>query len=107
MSVVIVKIADCELSLTDAVMVAVLTAETPVVVTVKVAFVAPDGTVTVDGTVAFMVPEESVKVVPPEGAAEPKVIVPVKGVPPATVVVLKESRVLPLWVNWATGETLP
>jgi hypothetical protein len=61
-----------------------------------VAFFAPDATVTLAGKVAFTLLEESMKVVPPRGAAEAKVIVPVKELPPATVDALRERRAFPL-----------
>jgi len=101
------KTAAWELSPTDAVMFAVVSADTPVVETVKVAFLEPDGTVTVSGTVAFKLSEESEKVAPPVGAGEPSVTVPVTDAPPATVDELKDRRELPLCVNWATVERFP
>jgi hypothetical protein len=56
-------------------------------VIVKFTVVAPAGTVTLAGTVAFRVSLlANVTTTPPVGAAALKVIVPVAGLPPITVV---------------------
>jgi len=70
-------------------------AVTAVVVTSKDILVVPAGTVTLAGTVADVSELERVTTVPPVGAAELKVTVPVAVPPPATLVgvTLTEARV--------------
>ena len=67
-----------------AVIVAVVAAFTDVVVTVKVAVDAPAATVTVAGTAAETLLLANVTTIPPVGAGEPSVTVPVTFVPPLT-----------------------
>ena len=64
---------------------------TAVVVTVNVAVVAPAVTVTEAGTVAEALSEARFTTVPPAGAAELIVTVPVEDVPPITDVGLTET----------------
>jgi hypothetical protein len=63
------------------------------VVTLNVVLVAPPGTRTEAGTVAAAWLLESVTIVPPEGAGEPKVTVPVELEPPTTPVGLSVNTV--------------
>ncbi len=67
-----------------AVIVAVVFAVTAVVLTVKVTEVLPAGIVTVLGIVAEAWPLDSDITMPPTGAAEPSVTVPVLDCPPLT-----------------------
>jgi hypothetical protein len=60
------------------------------VVTVKVAVVCPAGTTTFAGTVTGSL-LESVTVVPPPGAGDESMTVPVTGLPPTTVVALSDT----------------
>lgn len=69
-----------------AVTVAVVAAFTEVVVTVKVAVDAPAATVTVAGTAAAALLLAKLTTIPPVGAGEPSVTVPVTFVPPLTAV---------------------
>ena len=76
-----------------AVIVAVVAAFTEVVVTVNVAVDAPAATVTLAGTVADALLLERLTTIPPVGAGEPSVIVPVVFVPPFTAVGFTETAV--------------
>ncbi len=67
-----------------AVMVAVVAALTEAVVTVNVAVDAPAATVTLAGTTADALLLDKLTTMPPVGAGEPRVIVPVAFVPPLT-----------------------
>ena len=98
-SAVMVKVADCVLFPIEAITFAVVEALTLVVVTEKDTLVEPGATVTVVGTLTFTLSAESEKVVPPEGAAEARVTVPVREVPPATEDLFSETRTLPLCAN--------
>ncbi len=69
-----------------AVIVAVVAALTELVVTVNVVVDAPAATVTLAGTVADALLLERLTTIPPVGAGEPNVIVPVAFVPPFTAV---------------------
>jgi hypothetical protein len=62
------------------------------VLTVKIAVVAPDRTVTLGGTTAAALLLDSDTEMPPEGAAEEIVTVPVEGVPAVTVVGLRVTE---------------
>lgn len=64
---------------------------TPAVVMVKVAVVAPAATVTLAGTVAAVLLSESWTTMPPAGAAEVRVTVPVALLPPTTLVGFTET----------------
>ena len=64
-----------------------------VVVTVNVAVDAPAATVTLAGTVADALLLERLTTIPPVGAGEPSVIVPVAFVPPFTAVGFTETAV--------------
>ena len=76
-----------------AVIVAVVAAFTEVVVTVNVAVDAPAATVTLAGTVADALLLERLTPIPPVGAGEPSVSVPVAFVPPFTAVGFTETAV--------------
>ena len=76
-----------------AVIVADDAALTAVVVTVNVAVDAPAATVTLAGTVADALLLERLTTIPPVGAGEPSVIVPVAFVPPFTAVGFTETAV--------------
>ena len=76
-----------------AVIVADDAALTAVVVTVNVAVDAPAATVTLAGTVADALLLERLTTIPPVGAGEPSVIVPVAFVPPLTAVGFTETAV--------------
>ena len=93
----IVSVACCELLPSVAVIVAVVIEETDVVVTVKLALVDPLATVTLLGTLALELLLLKLTTVPPEGAAELRVTVPVELLPPVTLVGFKltEERVGP------------
>ena len=67
-----------------AVIVTAVTAVTVEVVTLNVAVVAPAKTVTLAGTVADALLDASVTTMPPAGAADDNVTVPVLAVPPVT-----------------------
>ena len=69
-----------------AVIVAVVVAFTTPVVTVNVAVDAPAATVTLAGTTADALSLERLTTMPPVGAGEPSVTVPVTFVPPFTAV---------------------
>jgi hypothetical protein len=87
---VTVKVADFVAPPNAAEIVAVDTAPTAVVVTEKVAVVAPAATVTLAGTVATEVLSlDNVTAAPPAGAGVANVMLPVEGVPPATLVGFK------------------
>ena len=83
---VIVSDAFCELLPSVAVITAVVVLVTDVVVTVKFADVEPPGTVTVLGTLAAELLLLKLTTLPPEGAAELKVTVPIELLPPTTLV---------------------
>lgn len=88
-----------------AVIVTAVTAVTVDVVTVNVAVVAPAATVTEAGTVAATLLDASVTTMPPAGAADNKVTVPVLDVPPVTDVgfkatVLSTGAVIPRDADW-------
>lgn len=93
----IVSVACCDVLPSVAVIVAVVIEETDVVVTVKLALVDPLPTVTLLGTLALEVLLLKLTTVPPEGAAELRVTVPVELLPPVTLVGFKltEERVGP------------
>ena len=76
-----------------AVIVADVAALTAAVVTVNVAVDAPAATVTLAGTVADALLLERLTTIPPVGAGEPSVIVPVAFVPPFTAVGFTETAV--------------
>ena len=76
-----------------AVTIADVAAFTEVVVTVKVAVDAPAATVTVAGTTAAALLLVNVTTIPPVGAGEPSVTVPVAFVPPLTAVGFTETAV--------------
>ncbi len=77
----------------DAEILTVTVAATAVVFTVNSATILPAGTVTETGTEALALPPASVIVMPPAGAAEPMVTIPVDAFPPFTVDGLKVSDV--------------
>jgi hypothetical protein len=83
-----------------AVIVTAVTAVTVDVVTVNVAVVAPAATVTLAGTVAAALLDVSVTTMPPAGAADNKVTVPVLDVPPVTDVGFKATVL-------STGAVIP
>ena len=90
-----------------AVIVTAVTAVTVVVVTLNVAVVAPAATVTDTGIVAAALLDASVTTMPPAGAADNKVTVPVLAVPPVTDVgfkatVLSTGAVIPSDADWFT-----
>jgi hypothetical protein len=87
----IVSVAVRVVPLALAEIVAEVLAVTLVVETVNVALVCPAATVTLAGTVAAAVPLESATAVPPAGAAEVSVMVPVDELPPVTDVGLHAS----------------
>ena len=89
--------ACCELLPSVAVITAVVVELTDVVVTVKLALVDPLATVTLLGTLALELLLLRLTTVPPEGAAELRVTVPVELLPPVTLVGFKltEERVGP------------
>lgn len=60
---------------------------------VNVPVVDPAATVTLDGTVAALLFDCKVTTVPPDGAAPPRITVPVELAPPATVVGLRVNDV--------------
>jgi hypothetical protein len=76
-----------------AVIVADVAALTAAVVTVNVAVDAPAATVTVAGTFASTLSLVNVTTIPPVGAGDPSVTVPVAFVPPLTAVGLTETEV--------------
>jgi hypothetical protein len=76
-----------------AVIVADVAALTAAVVTVNVAVDAPAATVTVAGTAAAALLLANVTTIPPVGAGEPSVTVPVAFVPPFTAVGFTETAV--------------
>jgi hypothetical protein len=76
-----------------AVIVADVAAFTAAVVTVNVVVDAPAATVTLAGTVADALLLERLTTIPPVGAGEPSVIVPVAFVPPLTAVGFTETAV--------------
>jgi len=76
-----------------AVTIADVAALTAAVVTVNVAVDAPAATVTLAGTVADALLLERLITIPPVGAGEPSVIVPVAFVPPFTAVGFTETAV--------------
>lgn len=96
-----------------AVITAVVVEPTDVVVTVKLLLVDPEGTVTLLGTLAEELLLLKLTTVPPAGAAELRVTVPVELAPPVTLVGLRvseESVTLPLaglMVSEACRELLP
>jgi hypothetical protein len=82
-------------------------AATAVVVTLNVAVVAPATIVTLAGTVADALLDASVTTMPPAGAADDNVTVPVLAVPPVTDVgfkatVLSTGAVIPRDADWLT-----
>jgi hypothetical protein len=83
---VIVSDAFCELLPRVAVITAVVVLVTDVVVTGKFADVEPPGTVTVLGTLALELLLLKLTTLPPDGAAELNVTVPVELFPPTTLV---------------------
>ena len=83
-----------------AVIVTAVTAVTVVVVTLNVAVVAPAATVTDTGIVAAALLDASVTTMPPAGAADNKVTVPVLTVPPVTDVGFKATVL-------STGAVIP
>ena len=90
-----------------AVIVTAVTAVTVVVVTLNVAVVDPAATVTLAGTVAAALLDASVTTIPPTGAADVNVTVPVLAVPPVTDVgfnatVLSTGAVIPRDADWLT-----
>jgi hypothetical protein len=87
-----VSVAWFELLPSVAVIVAVVIAVTDVVVTVKFVLVDPAGTVTLLGTVALELLLLRLTTLPPEGAAELNVTVPVELVPPVTLVGFKVTE---------------
>jgi hypothetical protein len=97
---VIVRLAVRLLLLYAAVIVAVVLDDTVVVVTVNVAVVAFAATVTLAGTCAAALLLESVTTVPPAGATELKVTVPVDvALPPTTLVGFSVNPVTVLGVT--------
>jgi hypothetical protein len=78
--------ACCELLPSVAVITAVVVVVTDVVVTVKVVLVDPLGTVTLFGTLALELLLLKLTTLPPEGAAELNVTVPIELFPPTTLV---------------------
>jgi hypothetical protein len=90
-----VKGADA-VPLKAAVMFGVTVDVTAVVVTVKLAIIAPWGTITELGTVATALSLASATEMPPEGAGEFNVTVPVEEFPPTKLAGLNVSEVAPL-----------
>lgn len=80
----IVKLAFCDVELSDAEIVAVVEVEGEVVDTVNLAVVDPAATVTIAGTVAYPLLDDRVIVNPPVGAAPLMVTVPVDDPPLVT-----------------------
>jgi hypothetical protein len=97
-----VTVADLVVPPADAEIVTEVLELTLLVETVKLTLVSPAGTVTLEGTVATVVLLlESATDVPPDGAAEPRVTVPVEEFPPVTLVGLRLSP-----DNAPTGSTV-
>jgi hypothetical protein len=82
---------------------------TAVVLIVNVVDVAPAATVTLDGRVALVLLDARPMTMPPVGAAEPKVTVPVEDVPPTTEVGDTDTPVktVGVIVRLAVAELLP
>jgi len=89
---VMVSEACFELLPSVAVITAVVVVVTDVVVTVNVVDVEPDGTVTLFGTLALELLLLKLTTLPPEGAAELNVTVPVELFPPTTLVGFKVTE---------------
>ena len=79
-----VRVADTDVPLTDAVIVAVALADTGTVVIVNVPVVVPAGIVTVAGTPAATLLDPRLTTTPPTGALLSSVTIPVAELPPAT-----------------------